>query len=51
LAADGADSYDVTQQVGGRPDNPGRILERALSCQATKQNWNTIERIVQLESS
>jgi hypothetical protein len=38
----------VTRLVHGRGGNVNRMVERALSCAATTRNWNTIERIVDL---
>jgi hypothetical protein len=40
----------ITRLIGGRPGNPGRVIESALGVRATTRNWNTIERIVRLES-
>lgn len=40
----------ITRLVGGRPGQPGRVVESALGVRATTRNWNTIERIVRLES-
>jgi len=41
----------ITRLIGGRPGQPGRLIESALGVRATTRNWNTIERIVRLESS
>jgi uncharacterized protein (DUF1697 family) len=40
----------ITRLVGGRPGQPGRYLETTLGVRVTTRNWNTIERIVRLES-
>jgi uncharacterized protein (DUF1697 family) len=44
----GTDVMSVTRLVHGRGGNVNRMVERALSCAATTRNWNTIERIVDL---
>jgi uncharacterized protein (DUF1697 family) len=41
--------FSITRLVGGRPGQPGRVIEAALGVRATTRNWNTIERIVRLE--
>ena len=45
----GTDWYSVTRLVDGRGGNVNRMIERALSCTATTRNWNTIERVVELQ--
>jgi len=40
----------ITRLVAGRPGQPGRVVESALGVRASTRNWNTIERIVRLES-
>lgn len=44
-ATDGA-VFSVTREVGGRPGNPGRLIERELGTRVTTRNWNTVERIL-----
>ena len=39
-------AFSVTRLVGGRPGQPGRILERRLDLPVTTRNWNTVERIL-----
>jgi uncharacterized protein (DUF1697 family) len=40
----------ITRLIEGRPGQPGRVIEPALGVRSTTRNWNTIERIVRLES-
>jgi len=40
----------ITRLIAGRPGQPGRVVESAMGVRATTRNWNTIERIVRLES-
>lgn len=49
FAADPGEVLSITRLIKGRPGQPGRVVESALSVRATTRNWNTIERIVALE--
>lgn len=40
----------VTRLVGGRPGQPGKYLEHNIGVRVTTRNWNTVERMVRLES-
>jgi len=49
FAAGPGEVLSITRLIGGRPGQPGRVIEAAMGVRATTRNWNTVERIVRLE--
>ena len=49
FAATASEVLSITRLVGGRPGNPGQVVESLLHSRVTTRNRNTIERIARLE--
>ena len=46
FAHEGGDVFSITIDTGGRVQDPGGLIERAVGAPVTTRAWGTIERIV-----